>query len=171
MRKAVIDLGCGIRKKPNSIGMDVVALPGVDVVANMAYGLPFRDSSIDGIYVYHVLEHMDDFLGTMGEIWRVCKDGAKAYIKVPHSASPFHTWKDPTHRRGLSIATFAYFDDTDVVRHQLVQRIIRAYDEHKAKVAEQLPLLDARTHGKANGGNLAPRESDRPSSSEVETNE
>jgi hypothetical protein len=22
------------------------------------------------------------------------------------------TWKDPTHRRGLSIATFAYFDDT-----------------------------------------------------------
>ena len=29
--------------------------------------------------------------------------------------------------------TFAYFDDTDVVRHQLVQRIIRAYDEHKAK--------------------------------------
>ncbi len=32
--------------------------------------------------------------------------------------------------------TFAYFDDTDVVRHQLVQRIIRAYDEHKARVAE-----------------------------------
>src|SRR5450432_1375594 len=37
--------------------------------------------------------------------------------------------------------TFSYFDDTDVVRHQLVQRIIRAYDEHKAKGAEQLPLL------------------------------
>src|SRR5213082_3830765 len=37
---------------------------------------------------------------------------------------------------------FAYFDDTDVVRHQLVQRIIRAYDEHKAKAAEQLPLLE-----------------------------
>ena len=33
--------------------------------------------------------------------------------------------------------TFAYFDETDVVRHQLVQRIIRAYDEHKAKAAEQ----------------------------------
>ncbi len=54
--------------------------------------------------------------------------------------------------------TFAYFDDTDVVRHQLVQRIIRAYDEHKAKVAEQLPLLDSRTNGKANGTEMAPRE-------------
>ncbi len=47
--------------------------------------------------------------------------------------------------------TFAYFDDTDVVRHQLVQRIIRAYDEHKAKVAEQLPLLEPKTNGKGNG--------------------
>lgn len=108
----IIDLGCGSRKKPNSVGMDIVPIPGVDVVANMAYGLPFRDSSVDRIYVYHVLEHMDNFLDTMGEIYRVCKDGARAYVKVPHAASPFMTWKDPTHRRGLSIATFAYFDDT-----------------------------------------------------------
>jgi phosphate starvation-inducible PhoH-like protein len=36
--------------------------------------------------------------------------------------------------------TFQYFDDTDVVRHQLVQRIIRAYDEHKAKNDQQLSL-------------------------------
>jgi len=39
---------------------------------------------------------------------------------------------------GLS---FVYFDEGDVVRHHLVQRIIRAYDEHKAKVAEQQMLL------------------------------
>jgi phosphate starvation-inducible PhoH-like protein len=40
--------------------------------------------------------------------------------------------------------TFVHFDEGDVVRHQLVQRIVRAYDEHKARVAEQLNLLDAR---------------------------
>ncbi len=39
--------------------------------------------------------------------------------------------------------TFVYFDESDVVRHHLVQRIIRAYDEHKNRVAEQqLSLLD-----------------------------
>jgi phosphate starvation-inducible PhoH-like protein len=37
--------------------------------------------------------------------------------------------------------TFAYFDESDVVRHHLVQRIIRAYDEHKTQVAEQQMLL------------------------------
>src|SRR5579884_1082904 len=36
---------------------------------------------------------------------------------------------------------FVHFDESDVVRHHLVQRIIRAYDEHKARVAEQQMLL------------------------------
>jgi phosphate starvation-inducible protein PhoH and related proteins len=36
---------------------------------------------------------------------------------------------------------FVYFDESDVVRHHLVQRIIRAYDEHKARVAEKQMLL------------------------------
>jgi phosphate starvation-inducible protein PhoH and related proteins len=51
---------------------------------------------------------------------------------------------------GLS---FVYFDEGDVVRHHLVQRIIRAYDEHKARMAEQpqMSLLDAKNgaNGKA----------------------
>jgi phosphate starvation-inducible protein PhoH and related proteins len=39
--------------------------------------------------------------------------------------------------------TFVHFDESDVVRHHLVQRIIRAYDEHKTHVAEQQMLLPA----------------------------
>jgi SAM-dependent methyltransferase len=107
-----VDLGCGSRKMKGAVGMDIVGVPGVDVVADMSRGLPFKDNSLDGLYAYHVLEHLDDFLAIMGEIWRVCKDGARVQVKVPHASSPFMLWKDPTHRRGLSIATFAYFDDT-----------------------------------------------------------
>src|SRR6201994_3932142 len=36
---------------------------------------------------------------------------------------------------------FVHFDEADVVRHHLVQRIVRAYDEHKVRVAEQQMLL------------------------------
>jgi phosphate starvation-inducible PhoH-like protein len=40
---------------------------------------------------------------------------------------------------------FTYFDDGDVVRHHLVQRIIRAYDERKARMeGEQLSLLESK---------------------------
>jgi SAM-dependent methyltransferase len=107
-----VDLGCGARKMQGAIGMDIVPVAGVDVVASMERGLPFKDNSLDGVYAYHVLEHMDDFLAIMGEIWRVCRDGAIVRIKVPHASSTYMTWKDPMHRRGLFIATFAYFDDT-----------------------------------------------------------
>src|SRR6516162_7419691 len=47
---------------------------------------------------------------------------------------------------------FVYFDQADVVRHHLVQRIIRAYDEHKAKVAEeQMDLLEAKVSANGTG--------------------
>ena len=39
---------------------------------------------------------------------------------------------------GVEGIQFCHFADVDVVRHQLVQRIVRAYDSYKA--AEQLPL-------------------------------
>src|SRR5499433_1337792 len=51
--------------------------------------------------------------------------------------------------QGLS---FVYFDEADVVRHHLVQRIIRAYDEHKVRLAEeQMELLDAKGAVNGNG--------------------
>jgi phosphate starvation-inducible protein PhoH and related proteins len=53
---------------------------------------------------------------------------------------------------------FVYFDEGDVVRHHLVQRIIRAYDEYKVKVAEQMSLLEGKStmNGKSNGGDKLP---------------
>src|ERR1700723_2180018 len=54
--------------------------------------------------------------------------------------------------------TFVYLEEGDVVRHHLVQRIIRAYDEHKTKLAEQqLSLLEPKgTNGKTNGSDGPP---------------
>src|SRR5437667_911169 len=54
--------------------------------------------------------------------------------------------------------TFVYFDEGDVVRHHLVQRIIRAYDEFKTRVAEeQAVLLESRS-----GANGKPAVSETP---------
>jgi phosphate starvation-inducible PhoH-like protein len=64
--------------------------------------------------------------------------------------------------------TFVYFDEADVVRHHLVQRIIRAYDEHKTRAAEdQMSLLESRNtpNGKTNG--TAPTPSERNAAAET----
>ena len=55
--------------------------------------------------------------------------------------------------QGLS---FVYFDEADVVRHHLVQRIIRAYDEHKTKASEdQMNFLETKA---TNGSGLVREE-------------
>jgi phosphate starvation-inducible PhoH-like protein len=43
--------------------------------------------------------------------------------------------------RNVEGLAFVHFDEGDVVRHHLVQRIVRAYDEHKTRIAEQPMLL------------------------------
>src|SRR5207237_1163526 len=48
---------------------------------------------------------------------------------------------------GLS---FCYFDESDVVRHNLVQRIIRAYDEQKTRAENQLSLALENAHSNGN---------------------
>jgi SAM-dependent methyltransferase len=112
MGRVVVDIGCGERKYPGAIGLDFVSLPAVDVLGDANFGLPFRDSSVDGVHLNHVLEHVDDLVLTMDEIWRICKPGGRVYITVPHSTSSFMTWRDPTHKRGMNLSTLSYFDNT-----------------------------------------------------------
>ncbi len=54
--------------------------------------------------------------------------------------------------KGVDGLSFVYFDQGDVVRHHLVQRIIQAYDEHKARVEEQMSLLENK-NSSGNGTN------------------
>src|SRR5262245_4846726 len=110
MTDIFIDIGCGERKHSGSLGIDIASLGGVDIVADVTHGLPLKDCSVSGVYASHVLEHFDDLVGVMGEIWRVCRPGARIYITVPHASSSFMAWRDPTHKRGLLLSTFSYFD-------------------------------------------------------------
>ncbi len=48
--------------------------------------------------------------------------------------------------------SFQFFDESDVVRHQLVQRIVHAYEEHKVWKEQQMSLqLDLGPEARANG--------------------
>jgi len=70
--------------------------------------------------------------------------------------------------KGVQGLSFVHFDEGDVVRHHLVQRIIHAYEEHKARISEeqQLSLLDSRSTAGVKG---IPPESVSPENGQVET--
>lgn len=104
-----LDIGCGKRKRPGYIGVDIIKLPEIDVVCNISKGLPFATESIDEIYCAHVLEHISDLESLMKEFHRALKPDKSLIIRVPHCFSP-SAFGDPTHCRYFTYETFRNYD-------------------------------------------------------------
>lgn len=96
-----LDFGCGDRKLPGSCGMDILPLPAVDVVHDVNNRpWPFADNSFDLVFGNHVLEHVSDVLGTLGEIHRITKPGGRVVVQVPYFRCT-DAFNDPTHEHFL----------------------------------------------------------------------
>jgi len=104
----ILDLGCGNKKHDSSIGLDIVKLKGVNIICDLNKRIPLKDNSVDGIYTSHFLEHCNDFIFMMEEIWRICKPKGKITIIVPYFASTL-AYQDPTHNQFFTEFTFDYF--------------------------------------------------------------
>lgn len=108
-RLRVVDLGCGATKqRVHAVGVDLVALPGVDVVADFRSALPFADSSLDRVYAVHVLEHLVDVVDVMNELHRVLAPAGTLHVMSPDWRST-SAIADPTHVRFFSVQTFKHF--------------------------------------------------------------
>lgn len=127
----VLDLGCGKNKVEGTWGVDVRREPGVQVLADIERQLPFKTSSVDVVWLRHVIEHVRDLVGLMEEISRICRPGGTVEIVVPYYTSR-GAFRDPTHVRYITEDTFQYFEpptDYGIRTHFRIQRI--AYDVRK----------------------------------------
>lgn len=105
-----LNIGAGTDIREGWINHDIASLPGISVVHNLnVYPWPFEDQSFDTVLVKDVLEHLDDFLKAINEIYRITKPGAKIYVEVPY----WNSWcqhTDPTHKKSFTEDTFRFFD-------------------------------------------------------------
>lgn len=123
-----LNLGCGKEILEGYVNLDEADLPGVDVIQNInKFPWPFKDNTFDEVYCSHVLEHVEDLNNVMGEIKRICKNGAIIRIRVPHFSCGV-SYRDPTHRRLFSYFTFDYFTDEcfykDVPKFKINSRML-----------------------------------------------
>jgi len=104
-----IDIGCGTAKRDGFTGIDVLPLPGVDMLRDVdRHGLPFSDDTIAAVHSSHFLEHVRDLVFVMNEIHRVCVHGAVVTLIVPTLLGPWAA-ADPTHVRLFNARSFGYF--------------------------------------------------------------
>lgn len=103
-----LNLGCGTDYRIGWTNLDSNKKIKADVYADIEKKLPFKDNTFDYVYAEHVLEHVTNLIGLMGELKRICKNKAIIEIRVPHaSIMPAH--QDPTHVRFFTYLTMDYF--------------------------------------------------------------
>jgi len=104
-----LQIGAGGKVLSGWVNLDLAALPGIDVVHNLnVYPWPFEDGQFEHIMAIDVLEHLDDLIKAMEEIYRILKKDGTIEIRVPFwNSYSFNT--DPTHKIRFSEDTFQFF--------------------------------------------------------------
>ena len=104
-----LNLGCGEKRIPGFLGVDRIKTPAVDVAHDLnKFPYPFADNSTDEVLLDNALEHLDDVIKVMEEIYRICKNGAPVRIYAPYFKSN-SAFTDPTHKNFFTETSFKYF--------------------------------------------------------------
>jgi len=108
-KKKLLDLGCGENKYPGAIGVDINPKSKADIIHDLnKFPYPFGDNQFDLIFAQNIIEHLDDIVKVMEELYRIGKNGAKIYIRTSHFSS-VDSFTDPTHKHFFTSCTFDYF--------------------------------------------------------------
>ena len=139
-----LELGCGsIRRVPGATTIDREALDTVDIVADLNKAIPMENESVDEIYSFHFLEHVDDFDAFMKEVHRVLKPGGKMIGTVPHFSNPYF-YSDPTHNSFFGLYTFSYYSANQRYFRRKVPVFYSSdlFDLEKVKLVFKSPFVE-----------------------------
>jgi hypothetical protein len=106
-----LNLGCGADRRAGYLNVDRYGDP--DLLFDLEqHPWPWEDNSTSRVILKHVLEHLgkttEDYLRIIQELYRICTDGARIDVIVPH---PRHDTflDDPTHVRAVTPASLHLF--------------------------------------------------------------
>lgn len=107
-----LNLGCGEKYLPGYINCDISPLVKADKYFDLnQFPYPFADESADEILMDNVLEHLDNIVAVMQELYRILAPHGLLKIYVPYAKSDW-AFQDPTHRHFFTEQTMAYFCET-----------------------------------------------------------
>lgn len=126
----ILDLGCGRKKYAGAVGIDVNPGTDADIVWDLnVFPYPLDDNEFDLVICDNIIEHLDDPVKVMEELYRIVKPEGLIRIIVPYFSSP-ESFADITHKRFFSLTSFDVFNPDDgrsfysSARFRVVRRMI-----------------------------------------------
>lgn len=106
----VLEIGVGTRRQADTtVSIDKSAHANPDIVRDVAKrGIPFTDNKFDKVYSFEVIEHIEhyeDLVFLLNEIWRVLKPEGIWHFSTPMGLNGFDHM---THHRVFSQEAFSY---------------------------------------------------------------
>lgn len=133
-----LNLGCGSNPKKGWININNENGKGVDAIWDLnSFPYPFKTSSISKIIMDNVLEHLNNPMAVMKEIWRISEDDAIIKINVPHFKMNTMLWY-PEHKHEFMPRWFETWDSSTNASES-------AYTRHSEKPKENFKVMRIRT--------------------------
>lgn len=108
-QRRMLNLGCGHFPKDGFLNVDHSSAYPVDFLYDLdKLPWPFPDEHYDLVEMDHVLEHLTDVSGILGELERILRPGGGCLIiRVPQFSRGFTHWD---HKHGFDFSFLIYFD-------------------------------------------------------------
>ncbi|GEM_PF-1227229 len=103
-----INIGAGRTYVPGFVNIDIAEHAEITLNLNEDK-LPFEDSSVDLIFSYHTLEHVENYLFALSEIYRVLKHGGVLLLGVPYVTLTKYNLVNPYHKQHFNEHAFRFF--------------------------------------------------------------
>lgn len=105
----ILNIGAGYTFIPECINIDISQKADISLDMNKDK-LPFTDNSVDIIFSYHTIEHIEKYLFALSEIHRVLKHGGIFLLGVPYLTLTEYNLVNPYHYQNFNEHSFDFFD-------------------------------------------------------------
>lgn len=103
-----LNLGCGLKKLNNYINVDNRKSCEPDFVHDLnIFPYPFSDNKFSEVLLDHVIEHLNDPLEVLQELYRITKPDGVVLLNCPHFSGNF---VHPGHKAAISIHLFDFLN-------------------------------------------------------------